>query len=973
MESHHKPSKWETLASLLQGGLHTDKATRMLYATDASVYRKLPAAVAIPQSDSDLMALVAFASENKMPLIPRTAGTSLAGQCVGEGLVVDFSRHFSTILEINQEEGWVRVQPGVIRDELNRQLAPLGLFFSPNTSSASRCMIGGMVGNNSCGTTSIKYGTTRDKVLELEVILSDGSTAVLGAKSASEIQHICSSDTFESAIYRQVIDQLMPPEVQAEIRAQFPKASIHRRNTGYAVDVLLDHQPFLPKGEDLNLAKLIAGSEGTLCLITSVKIQVDVLPPPFEAVICAHFESLAQTMKATVVAMKCAPYACELMDKAILDCTLGNIEQAENRFFIEGDPGAILAIEVRSDTPAGLEVEISNLISNLQSAGLGYSFPVVRPPDSARVWTLRAAGLGVLSNMPGPAKPIAFVEDTAVDVNDLPAYIESFESLMTDFGQRAVYFAHAGAGELHIRPVLNLKTQDGQDQFHRIGEASARLVKKFNGSLSGEHGDGRVRAEFIPIMIGEENYDLLKRIKRIWDPNGIFNPGKITDAPSMKADLRYKAGQEALKMPTFLDFTAQVDILQAAEACNGSGDCRKLHTTGATMCPSYQATRNEKDSTRARANTFREILTNPANPAYPLDSAELHDVLDLCLSCKACKRECPSSVDMAMLKAEATYHYNRRHGMTQGARFFGNFHKHAAIAGRIPAIANGLLKVDFFRKTFKKRLGIASARSIPAFSSSRATAQIRHGVSRAKAEMVLYIDEFTQYQDAKVATASALVLHKLGFAFNVVYLPSARALISKGMLDEARAVAKNVLTQLQWAIERELPIVGLEPSAILGFRDEFPKLVPEEAREAAKSLSMNAVTFEEFLSRHIVAKRIDGSLFTEEANEVHVHLHCHQKALSQPRHSIAALSLPKNYSVKIIPSGCCGMAGSFGYEEKHYEVSMQIGELVLFPHIRNAAPDVIFAAAGTSCRHQIADGVSKKALHPAEILAAALR
>ncbi len=973
MIPHHQPSKWESLAERLQGDLLTDKASRILYATDASVYRKLPAAVAIPHTSEDLVVLVKFANENEMPLIPRTAGTSLAGQCVGEGLVVDFSKHFSQILEINPDERWVRVQPGVIRDELNRQLAPLGLFFSPNTSTANRCMIGGMVGNNSCGTTSIKYGTTRDKVIELEVILSDGSAVILGPKSESEIQQICTADTLESDIYRQVIDQLMPSEVQTEIRKEFPKASIHRRNTGYAVDVLLGQKPFLPEGDDLNLAKLVAGSEGTICLITSIKIQVDLLPPPFEAVICAHFESLSETMKATVAAMTCQPYACELMDKAILDCTLGNIEQAENRFFIEGDPGAILAIEVRSDTPEGLKSEIETLIGKLQAAGLGYSYPVVQPPDAARVWALRAAGLGVLSNMPGPAKPIAFVEDTAVDVNDLPAYIESFESLMAGFGQRAVYYAHAGAGELHIRPVLNLKTREGQDQFHRIGEASARLVKQFNGSLSGEHGDGRVRAEFIPIMIGVKNYDLLKHIKNIWDPKGIFNPGKITNAPSMKADLRYKAGQEAFKMPTFLDFTAQVDMLQAAEACNGSGDCRKLHTTGATMCPSYQATRNEKDSTRARANTFREILTNPANPAYPLDSAELHDVLELCLSCKACKRECPSSVDMAMLKAEATYHHNRRHGLTHGAQFFGNFHKHAALAGRMPAVANALLNISFFKNIFKQKMGVAVQRSIPAFSSSRATSLIRNGVSRAKAEMVLYIDEFTQYQDAQVAKAAALVLHKLGFAFHVVYLPSGRSLISKGMLEEARAVAKNVLGQLDWAIERELPIVGLEPSAILGFRDEFPKLVPADLRNQAKSLSVHAQTFEEFLSGNIVSERIDGSLFTEEKREVHVHLHCHQKALSQPRHSVAALSLPKNYTVKSIPSGCCGMAGSFGYEAKNYEVSMQIGEMVLFPHIRKAAPEVIFAAAGTSCRHQIADGVSVKALHPAEILAAALK
>lgn len=964
---------WTDLSKALSGSLHTDKKTRAIYATDASIYRKLPAAVAVPASDEDLEHLVRFAAEFKMPLIPRTAGTSLAGQCVGEGLVVDFSRHFSAILEINVQENWVRVQPGVIRDELNRALAPFGLFFGPNTSTASRCMIGGMVGNNSCGTTSIKYGTTRDKVIEIEAILSDGSRAIFGPKDNDDLERILSQDSLEADIYRQLIEKLGNQEVQNEIRQQFPKPSIHRRNTGYAVDVLLTHAPFRVDGLPLNLAKLIAGSEGTLCLISSVKIAVDALSPPHVAVVCAHFSSVLEAMKATVVAMERAPFACELMDRTILELTKDNPEQAENRFFVEGDPGAIIAIELRADREDALEEEISALIESLKAAGFGYAFPVVRHLDVARVWALRAAGLGVLSNMKGAAKPVAFVEDTAVDLKDLPAYIEEFEALMEGFGQSAVYYAHAGAGELHLRPVLNLKSAEGQKQLREIGKASAALVKKYRGSLSGEHGDGRVRAEFISSMIGPKNYGLIREIKQKWDPNGIFNPGKIVDAPPMNVDLRYEAGQKPFATDTFLDFSSKGDMLQAAEACNGSGDCRKPSATGATMCPSYQATLNEFDSTRARANLLREVLTHPENPAYPLGSEAIHEVLDLCLSCKACKRECPSSVDVATLKAESNYQYQRRNGLPFRSKFFGHFHKQAAIASLAPRMANGLLKAPPVLNWFRNVVGIDKRRTIPEFSLKKATKAITNSRPVSDADLVLYIDEFTQYQDAKIGAAAARVLQKLGYKIHVYYAPSARAYISKAMLPEARLAAQKILSGLREAIELGLPVVGVEPSAILGFRDEFPILVDVGFRESAKALSSLTHTFEEFIAKQVQDGKISSDQFTLDKADVRLHLHCHQKALSNVSHSKIALGLPANYRVEVIPSGCCGMAGSFGYETEHYPISMQIGELVLFPSVRALESETMIAASGTSCRHQIADGTQRKALHIAEILERALK
>ncbi|HKK39998.1 MAG TPA: FAD-binding oxidoreductase, partial [Cryomorphaceae bacterium] len=615
-----KLPNWLGLQKVLGERLHLDHLTRVLYATDASVYRKIPLAVAYPQGKDDVVAIVKFCRAGSVPIIPRTAGTSLAGQCVGEGLVIDFSRFMTKILEVNKEEKWVIVEPGVIRDELNEFVKKDGLFFGPNTSTANRCMMGGMLGNNSSGTTSIRYGVTRDKVIELEAVLSDGSVASLTELDRDALESLKVTDSPKAKIINALVEELAPETVRKEIVEKFPKKAIHRRNTGYAIDLLAEMQPFNSSGDFFNPAKLIAGSEGTLCAVTKLKLQLDDLPPPFEAVVCAHFDSVHEAMKATVEVMKSGPYACELMDKTILDLTQGNTEQAENRFFVVDDPGAILCIELRAGSDELLDEECSRLIDRLKQNEFGFAFPIVKAPDTTRVWNLRAAGLGVLSNMKGNAKPIAFVEDTAVELNDLPDYIQEFEEMMADFGQQAVYYAHAGAGELHLRPVLDLKSGQGRTDFRNIGEASAKLVKKYRGSLSGEHGDGRVRAEFIPLMIGEENYALLKRIKRIWDPENIFNPGKIVDPDPMDSDFRYEKNQKAFSYATFFDFTEEGNMLVLAEKCNGSGDCRKLPETGATMCPSYHATRNEKDSTRARANLLREVLTKSPHQAFPFDN-----------------------------------------------------------------------------------------------------------------------------------------------------------------------------------------------------------------------------------------------------------------------------------------------------------------------------------------------------------------
>jgi FAD/FMN-containing dehydrogenase/Fe-S oxidoreductase len=957
--------------------IRTDELHRRLYATDASIFRELPAGVAYPRDAEEVQALVLYAREQGLSLIPRAAGTSLAGQCVGQGLVVDVSRHMTRILEIHPEERWARVEPGVIRDELNVALKPYGLFFAPNTSTANRCMLGGMVGNNSCGTTSLVYGSTRDHLLALRTVLSDGSEAYFCAVSPQAFEEKCGLNSLEGQLYRHIREVLSRPEIQAEIRAQYPRPEIHRRNTGYAIDLLVRSNRFTPGGPDFNFCAMLAGSEGTLALTTEIRLNLVPLPEPCDVVLCAHFGDLQECLRAVVLAVQHRPTACELMDHLILGCARANREQARNSFFIEGEPAAVLMIEFRGQTPVEAQRKAEALVADFRAQGFGYAFPVVSAPHSKRVWELRNAGLGVLSNMPGAAKGIPCIEDTAVAVTDLPAYIAEFEELMSRFGQKSVYYAHAGDGELHLRPILNLKKAEDRQRLHEIGEAMARLVKKYGGSLSGEHGDGRVRAEFIPLVLGQKIYELLRDIKRTWDPQGIFNPGKIVDAPPMNTSLRYEADQPDRPFDTVLEFPD--GILRAAEKCNGSGDCRRLDFAGGTMCPSYRATRDEKDSTRARANALREFLTR-SERANPFSHEELYAVMDLCLSCKGCASECPSNVDMAAMKAEFLYQYYRTHGIPWRARVFAHIADLYRVGAALPSLANFVRKNPLTAPLLKRLLGIAPARSIPALG--RITLRQWYGQHSRRSHprkpekglVYVFCDEFTNYTDVEVGIAAIELLTGLGYGVKMVKHPeSGRAALSKGLLLRARALALEQVRLFEGLISEQTPLIGVEPSALLTFRDEYPRLVPSELREAAQRLAQNALLLEEFLFREAQKGNIGPEHFTDEARSVWLHGHCHQKALAGIEASAWVLGLPQHYTVSVIPSGCCGMAGSFGYEQEHYDVSMRIGELVLLPAVRALPPDAILAAPGTSCRHQILDGTGRTALHPAQVLAQALR
>lgn len=963
----------------LSGDLYFDDMMKRLYATDASAYREMPVAIAIPKTVKDIKKLIHFAKQNKTSLIPRTAGTSLAGQVVGGGIVVDVSKYLNKILEVNVHDSWVRVQPGVVRDDLNLYLKQFGLYFGPETSTANRAMIGGMVGNNSCGANSIVYGSTREHLLSTKVILSDGSETEFKALTYEAFEEKCySSNPLEQEIYQEIRSILFEPTNQNSIINRFPKKKIPRRNTGYALDLLIDSVPINGTDIPFNFCKLLAGSEGTLAMMTEIKLNLVPLPPKEKLLVCIHFESINESLEANLIALKYNPLACELMDHFILECTKNNINQRKNRFFIKGDPGAILVVELSRDTKEQAQKEAKAMIVELKDKGYGYHFPILTGPDTEKIWGLRKAGLGLLSNIVGDEKPAPVIEDTAVDVNELPAYIREFNEILKKHGLSSVHYAHAATGELHLRPILNLKTSEGTTQFRTIAEEIAGLVKKYNGSLSGEHGDGRLRGEFIKFMVGEENYALFEQVKKIWDPDNIFNPGKIVNTPPMDTMLRYKPEQHTPQFETTFNFDDYEGILRTAELCNGSGDCRKTHFSGGTMCPSFMATKNEKDTTRARANILREILTN-STKSNPFDSEEIKEVMDLCISCKGCKSECPSNVDMAKLKGEFLQQYYDANGVPFRTKLISNFTKMNTLASKVPALYNFGISNGITAPIIKSISGFAQNRSLPKvhkqtlkkwYLKNKAKGfDVQHPLV-LKGKVYLFCDEFTNFNDVPVGIAAIKLLTKLGFEVEIPeHEESGRTYLSKGLLKKAKTLALKNIGLLADIISEETPLIGLEPSTILSFRDEYLNFAIGSTHEkSAKKLSENALLIDEFLDQLFEKGEVEKSVFGAEEKLIKLHGHCHQKSIASIVPTKRMLSFPINFKVESIPSGCCGMAGSFGYEKEHYKVSMQIGELELFPAVRKQAKEVAIAAPGTSCRHQIKDGTGRTAKHPVEIL-----
>ncbi|MGD8426726.1 MAG: FAD-linked oxidase C-terminal domain-containing protein [Balneolaceae bacterium] len=951
--------------------IFTDEQTRRLYATDASSYEELPEGVTYPSSTQDIISIVNWARKNNTPVTARGAGTSLAGQTTGGGLIMDTGRNMNRILELNAAQRFARVQPGVIRDTLNRAASQYNLLFGPDTATNNRCMLGGMIGNNSCGIFSIKYRTTREHILEIDAVLSDGSKATFKPLSQQELNERLALDSLEGHIYREMINLIS--EHREEILESYPHPNIIRRNTGYALDRLCEMQPFNTSSDArlFNMAELLCGSEGTLAMTASAKVRLTPRDP--ESVLLApHFSSVRKALEATVQIVKENPAAVELIDDIILDATKDNIEQRENRFFLEGDPKCILIVQFDGNDSKELVRKAEQLATRLKKNNLSKASPVISEPGNMdRVWQLRKAGLGLLMGLGSEGRTPTFCEDTAVRVKDLPEYIDDFQKILDKHQTGCVFYAHASVGELHLRPVINLQKAEGIQKMKTMAAEIADLVRKYKGSLSGEHGDGRTRAPYIEKVLGSGMMPLLKRVKQIWDPGNIFNPGKIVDPKPMDADLRYSPKYTRPKVDTHFNWRKEESFADAVELCNGAGVCRKLPESGGTMCPSYMATKDEKDSTRGRANLFRQLFSGRQQQAF--EAEELHDALDLCLSCKACKSECPANVDMARMKAEFMQGWHDEKGISLAERFFGQASKLYPMASLFPGISNWMMRQPAVKDMLYQLAGISKKRDLPAFAPETFVHWFEKRNSQPKSPskqtVVLLVDIFTNYHEPEIGKAAVNFLEVLGYN---VFIPEfheiGRPQISKGMLAHAKKLLDANIPQLAAYTDHEMPIIGLEPSEILTLRDEYLDLCDDDQLGAARKVAGNSYTFEEFARQAISENKKSVNAGNK---KVYIHGHCHAKSLTG-HSAIREVLQQSGYETEVLDTGCCGMAGSFGYEEDHYQVSMDIAELRLFPALRKLPKDAIICAPGFSCRHQIADGFQRKAYHPAVLLARAL-
>ena len=969
----------------------TDTLTRQLYSSDASLYQELPVAVTFPKNRDEFPVIINRARRENLSITMRAAGTSLAGQTTGDGIIADISRFMHHIVDIDPARRTARVQPGVIRDQLNRAAGEHGLLFGPDTSTTDRCMLGGMIANNSCGSYSIKYGTTREHVIELDVVLSDGSFATFKPLSEEELNQKMKLDSLEGHIYREMFRLLS--ENRDLILENFPHPDVKRRNTGYALDRMCEMHPITPGGRPFNLCELLSGSEGTLAMISEAVVNLEPVEK-HKILLIPQFASLQEALRSTVDAVAFDPAAVELIDNFILEATKGNIEHNRNRFFLEGEPMALLIIEFQGDDIDELRERANKLRDKLVAGKKGYAHSLMeRPEDMVRVWNLRKAGLGLLMGHLADSNSPEFVDDTAVRVEDLPEYIAEFKQILERHKTQSVYYAHASVGELHLRPILDIKTINGLNKMKSIAVETADLVKKYRGSLSGEHGDGRLRSHLIERMVGPEVMELLRQVKQIWDPDHILNRGKIIDPEPMDTDLRYSPDYKEIEVDTVFKWREEKGFGPAVELCNGAGVCRKKTESGGTMCPSYMATLDEKDSTRGRANIFRQVFSSRQQDGFT--SGEIKEALSLCLSCKACKTECPANVDMAKMKAEFTHGWHQHNGIGLASRFFGNASVVYPLAGAFAPIVNFINSLPPVKGIYQQLFNIHPDRNLPDFAhqtftrwhrkngrslngssavdtSSDTSAIAAKGISSEVpatplSKVALIVDFFTEYHEPSVARAALGVLQALNCEVRVVGpLESGRTQLSRGILDKAKKVTERNIDTLKPYVRAGYKLVGLEPSEILTFRDEYLDLCDDDLLAEARSIAEASFLFEEFL-----ADEIEPDLFVNRfrgrGQKVFVHGHCYTKALVGTSPILESLRRADFDPVEL-KTGCCGMAGSFGYEEQNYDVSMKIGELALFPQIRQLKEDDIICSHGFSCRHQISDGTQRTGRHTAEII-----
>ncbi len=941
------------------GEIRFDRYSRLLYGTDASIYQIEPLGILIPRSHDDVCAAASLAPEYGMPLLSRGGGTSISGQTVGAAVVIDYSKYMNKILDVNLEDRRVRAQPGVVLDRLNAGLRGCRYHFGPDVSTSSRATLGGMIGNNSCGSHSIVYGKTCDHVQELRIVLAGGTECRFSDLSPEEWNRKTTLETIEGRLYR-TVDRIVR-EQENEIRSRYPK--IMRHVGGYSLDAIIP-------GSSNNLSRLILGSEGTLATCTEVAVNLVPIPKR-KAVIVVHFPELSAAMESLVEILALHPAAVELLDKMVLDLTRKQPAFARKMTFVEGDPAAILLVEFYGESDLEVAEKLQTLEQRLRSRGMAsIFFHAVHPEDQANIWAIRKAGLGLLSSIRGDWKPLAFVEDTAVAPEKLCEYVSRFRQIIARHNAQAGFYGHASVGCLHVRPLINLKKASEIQKMMDIATAVKDLVVEFKGAMSAEHGDGLVRSHWNRELFGDRLYAAFCEIKEAFDPDGLMNPGKIVHAPPMTANLRYGPDYKTIELSTYFDFTPEGGLAGATEQCSGLGACRKMDT--ATMCPSYRATMEEEHSTRGRANLLRSVLSGRL-PKEEFTSRRMYEALDLCLECKACKTECPANVDMAKLKFEFLAHYNALHGTPIRASVFGNFATLSRIGCATAPLSNWILQSSPFRKIVQAALRIHPNRRLPYFAR-QSFRQWLHKQHRKEAiangpRVVLFNDTYINYNEPDIGRATLKLLEDTGAHVSVPdVVCCGRPMVSKGLLDKARENARKNVSILMPYIEAGAFIVGCEPSCLLTLRDEYPDLV---GTKEARDLAERSLLLEEYLVKQLEDKTWRPA-FTDARRTVLLHGHCHQKSLVGTAPLLRLLRLPSNFIVNEIDSGCCGMAGAFGYEKEHYEISMQIGEMSLFPAIRAAAPDTSIVASGISCRQQIQHGTSRKARHFSEILAEAI-
>jgi len=957
-KSSDKSELQHELSNIIQGDVRFDKVSRSLWSTDASIYKIEPVGIVLPKTEEDVIAAIEIADKFGVSVLPRGGGTSLAGQTVGESLVLDFSKYMRDLKEINKEEGWVRVQPGIILDELNKKIANEGVLFAPDPSTSNRGNVGGALGNNSCGAHSIMWGKTVDNVHELDVVLANGDKTKFGYLSPKQLENKMRHSTLEGNIYRNIFQ--IAENNRSEILKRYPK--IQRRVSGYNLDEFVS-------GNAFNMARFAVGSEGTLITITEAKLKV-VEIPKVKGLAVLHCNDLIESMEATVACIEMNPSAIELIGKMIIQQAKSNLMYARLTEFIEGDPEAILAIELVAESEKELDHKMLELETRMKAGGWGYALhKMTNPNDQQKVWDVRKAGLGLMMNIPGDAKPIPFVEDTAVSPEVLPEFVTKFDKIIKKYGTEAGYYGHASVGCLHIRPLINLKTQQGIDRMTGIADEISDLVLEYGGSLSGEHGDGLVRSGYNEKMFGSQLYQAFKDIKTAFDPKGIMNPGKIINSPPMTDNLRYGTNYSTVNTTNGFNFrTEGGSFSNAVEMCNGQAACRKV-TGGGVMCPSYMVTRDEEHSTRGRANALRAAISGSI-PLSTMSEQRMYDVMDLCLECKGCKSECPSNVDMAKIKYEFLSMYHKKNGFRLKNRFFGNVDTLSKIGSFFAPLSNFAIKTSLSKFLLDKMIGIDRRRTMPKFAAQTFKQWFESqnfNTKSSKGTVLLFPDTTTNYNHPEIAISAVNLIQKLGYE---VILPDVkccgRPMLSNGMIEKAKSNISYNYNAIIPHIKNGAKIVGIEPSCILGFSGDFGDLYDDEI--SAELVSKNTLLIEEFLL-DVLDKDPDIQFSNPPKNqEALFHGHCHQKALKGTEAALKILRKIPGLKTSEIQAGCCGMAGSFGYTKNHFDISMDIGEQVLFPEVRKASKNTLIISEGVSCREQIEAGTTRSTKHLVEVL-----